>query len=171
MTNFAGRTSLEKYFDFPPGSRVGVTKSNIIIPYCEADGRKVYTKFEKGDICEIMEDRIINRTDDYKYSSVYATTQPRVVHEGGHGMPGPKLVPRSTGRTARWTDTSNESALKSWDYPFPKNPEAWPIEYKRMREPVPTQAVLMDELAKEAQDDARYNAVPSGFVRSKVEYI
>lgn len=161
MTNFAGRTSLEKYFDFPPGSRVGVTKSNIIIPQVKDDGRRVFIKFEKGDICEIMEDRITNRTDDYEYPSVYATTQPRVVYKSGHGMPGPKLVPRGTWGIFNWTNSSNEGALKQRD---------WPIEYKRMPSPASTQAVLMDEFEKEAQDDARYNAVPSRAVPSKIEH-
>ncbi len=175
MTDTVGHRhlkQLETYFDFPPGSRVGVAKTGIIVPWTKA-GCLTYIKFEKGDTCEVTEDRIINRTNDVQYPSVYATTQPRVVHEGGHDMPGPKLVPRSTGRTARWTDPGHPGALKSWDWPFPvgDKPEAWPFEYKRMRESVPTQAVLMDEFAKEAQDDARYNAVPTNTVRSKVEHI
>ena len=172
MTSILGRTGLEKHFKFEPGSRTGIAIHNIDIPtYKEGIFR---IRFLKGDVCEITDSGIVNLSN---VSSARTDTWNKLVHQARDRVLGTEPISRSTGRAGLWAGPGYPGFIKSlrpaaeWPFPVEPKPQTWPIEYKRVREPVPTQAVLMDELAKEAQDDARYNAVSSYPLRSEVDRV
>ena len=157
MTTIAGLINL---FDFEPGSRIGTAKT---------DGRIIrddfyYTLalfFKKGEQCEVIEDTVYRLRDGHSVSITRPAAQSRLVHKAGNDLSSTECVSRSTWRTERWAGSGNKSLVESRTaWPFPGD----------MPGPSLSQAVLMDKFEKEAQDDARYNAVPSRFVSSKIEH-
>lgn len=135
--------SFEKYFDFEPGSRIGIAKSNIDIPFMDGvtPGLSVAT-FMKGEAIEIYYDTNI-WPGFIRWRSADAKTTVCMGIETGCKVSGIEYIPRSQ----RGTDAGADSRSESDPQPYQ---EHW---FDRLLRDLRPKAVLVDKSKKEVDSD------------------
>lgn len=135
--------SIEKHFDFEPGSRIGIAKCNIDIPFMDGVNPGIsVTSFKKGEAIETYYDTSI-WPGFLRWKRPDAKTAICVDIETGSEVLGIKYTPRSEGRTITGTSSSGPSNSEPYS-------EDW---FEHLRRCILKESILVDKSKKEVGSD------------------